>query len=173
MSSVRRSQNAFHCPMERRLGQKHDCNLRCWPRWLWPATCSSKSIMDFAILLVDDEPVCLGNVADYFRQKGLKVTTARELEEAEALIIKFQYSLVIADLSLTQINADEGLRLIDHIQDRSPQTKVILLSGRISPQVRAEALRRGAQAVLDKPQSLRDLGDLAEQLLEVPNGLPA
>lgn len=129
--------------------------------------------MHFAILLVDDDPLCLGAITDYFQQKGFRVTAARELEEAEALIIKFSYSLVISDLSLTAINSDEGLRLIDHIQDRSPKTKAILLSGRISPQVRTEALRRGAQAVLDKPQSLRDLGALAEKLLEVPHGLSA
>lgn len=129
--------------------------------------------MDFAILVVDDESSCLSALSEYFKGQGFQVTTARELEEAEALIIKFDYSLVIADLSLTALNSDEGLRLIDHIRDRSPRSKVILLSGRISPEVRAEALKRGAQAVLGKPQPLRSLGALAEQLLEVSDGLPA
>jgi len=129
--------------------------------------------MDYPVLLVDDEPQCLSAVSEYFAHQGFQVTNARELEEAEALIIKFDYALVIADLSLTALSSDEGLRLIDHIRERSPQTKVILLSGRISPEVRAEALKRGAQAVLGKPQSLGSLRALAEQLLEVSDGLSA
>jgi len=123
--------------------------------------------MNFAILLVDDESACLSPVREYFTREGFQVTTAQELEEAEALIIKYDYSLVIADLSLTTLNSDEGLRLIDHIRDRSPKTKTILLSGRVSPEVQAEAFKRGAQAVLSKPQSLASLGTVAEKLLEV------
>jgi DNA-binding response OmpR family regulator len=132
-----------------------------------------QTVMDFQILVVDDESTCVSTVSDYFGSQGFKVTTAGELEEAEALIIKYQYSLVISDLSLTALNSDEGLRLIDLIRDRSPRTKIILLSGRVSPEVRSEALKRGAQAVLEKPQRLASLGAMAEALLEVRDELHA
>ena len=127
--------------------------------------------MDFSILIVDDESSCLAVVSEFFVARGFAVTTAQEFEEAEALVIKVSYSLVIVDLSLTKLNADEGLRLIDLIRERSPRTRIILLSGRISTEVREEALKRGANAVLCKPQRLDSIGALAQQLLEVSDGL--
>jgi two-component system response regulator RegA len=127
--------------------------------------------MDNAILLVDDESAFLSTISEFFTNLDFKVMTAQELEEAEALIIKYSFRLVIADLSLTALNSDEGLRLIDHIRDRSPLTKIILLSGRVSPEVRQEALQRGAHAVLLKPQRLSDIGTIVEHLLEVPHAV--
>lgn len=127
------------------------------------------SAMSPSILLVDDEPSYLAAVSEFFLHLDYHVVAAQELEEAEALIITSHFSLVIVDLSLTNFNSDEGLRLIDLIGERSPETKIILLSGRVSPEVRAEALKRGAHAVLNKPQHLADIGALAERLLEVPN----
>lgn len=126
--------------------------------------------MNCSLLLVDDDSSCLSAVAEYFSNLGYLVTKAKELEEAEALIIIFDYSLVIVDLSLTSLCADEGLRLIDLVQERSPRTKIILMSGRVSPEVRKEALNRGAHAVLGKPQHLPDVAQLVAQLLEVPSG---
>jgi len=119
--------------------------------------------MSFSILLVYHEPQVLGNIVQYFRQKGFQVTVARELEEAEALTSKFSYSVVIARLSQTWMNSDEGLRLIDHIQNRSPSTKVILLSHDPSPELRAKALRRGAQAIIEEPDLLINLDAVAEE----------
>jgi DNA-binding response OmpR family regulator len=126
--------------------------------------------MNDAILIVDDDEACLSLLSEYFTKQGFQVTSAQELEEAEALILRFAYSLVIADLSLTMISSDEGLRLIDHIRERSARTKIILLSGRMSSEVHTEALRRGAQAALTKPQSLSNLGTLADKILEGPDG---
>lgn len=122
-----------------------------------------------SILLVDDEPACLAAVREFFSHLDYAVFAAQELEEAEALIITRDFSLVIADLSLTAFNADEGFRLIDLIGERSPQTKIILLSGRASPEIRDEALKRGAHAVLRKPQRMADVGAIAEQLLGAGN----
>lgn len=144
---------------------------RSWTAYIWLDSCIHTEVMDNAILLVDDESAFLSTISEFFTNLDFKVMTAQELEEAEALIIKYSFRLVIADLSLTALNSDEGLRLIDHIRDRSPLTKIILLSGRVSPEVRQEALQRGAHAVLLKPQRLSDIGTIVEHLLEVPHAV--
>ena len=128
--------------------------------------------MNASLLLIDDEPTCLGLMSEYFEGRGFKVTTAREMEEAQALINKFEYSLAITDLSLTSLNSDEGLRLLDHIRQRSPRTRIILLSGRVSPEVQAEAAKRGIDAVLSKPQPLDYIARLVVNILETSNGCP-
>lgn len=129
--------------------------------------------MKTSLLLVDDEPTCLGAMSEYFATRGFQVTAAREMEEAQALVNKHEYALAITDLSLTSLNSDEGLRLLDHIRHRSPRTKIILLSGRISPEVQAEAAKRGIDAVLSKPQSLDHIAKLVVNILEASNGCSA
>jgi DNA-binding response OmpR family regulator len=124
--------------------------------------------MEFAILLIGDESSDLSAGSDYFRNQGFQVTLARELAEAEALILRFEFSLVIVDLSVAVLNYGEGLRLIDLIRVSSPSSKIILLSGHLSSELRTEALRRGAQAVLTKPQPLVNLGVIAHQLRNLP-----
>ena len=123
--------------------------------------------MDLALLIVDDESSYLAMVCEYFGARGYKVHSAQEYEEAEALLCKYDYSLVITDLCLTAVQADEGLHLIDTIKEKSPQTKIILLSGRATSAVHEEALKRGAHAVLGKPQPLDFINDVAKSLLEV------
>jgi DNA-binding NtrC family response regulator len=113
----------------------------------WPTRCIHNPVMNMALLVVDDESSYLAMVCEYFRNRGYKV---REYEEAEALFCKYSYSLVITDLWMTSVHADEGLYLIDTIKEKSPQTKIILLSGRVSSTLHEEALKRGAHAVLGK-----------------------
>jgi DNA-binding NtrC family response regulator len=124
-------------------------------------------VMNLALLVVDDESSYLAMVCEYFGTHGYKVHAAQEYEEAEALLCKYSYSLVITDLCMTAVEADEGLHLIDTIKEKSPQTKIILLSGRVTAKVHEEALKRGAHAVLGKPQPLNFINDLAKSLLEV------
>lgn len=124
----------------------------------------------FSILLLDSDLGLLTVMADDLRQKGFEVTTARELEEAEALIINGHYSLVIACIGLSSTNSDGGLRLLDDIRERSPDTKVVLLEDHNSPGLRAEALRRGAQAILDRPRHVLGCDALAQTVLEAADG---
>lgn len=134
---------------------------------LWPSTCIPTHIMNKALLIVDDEPAILGSMSEYFRAEGYIVHAAQELEEAAALVSKYAYSLVIADLCLTSVQSNEGFYLIEDIRTRSPKTKIMLLSGRMKDELGREALRRGADAVLCKPQPLPMLRALADNLLEV------
>ncbi len=123
--------------------------------------------MNLALLVVDDEPMYLAAATEYFSSHGYDVHSAREFEEAEALLSKYNYSVVITDLCLTVVQANEGLRLIDAVKEQAPQTKIILLSGRVSLEIQEEALRRGAHAVLGKPQPLNSIDVIARSLLEV------
>jgi len=67
------------------------------------------------LLLIDDEETILFALARYFRRIGYTVDTARELEEAEALATYTDYSVVIADLSLTD-SGYEGLEILRYLR---------------------------------------------------------
>ena len=67
----------------------------------------------------------------------------------------------ILDLRVTRFGGDGGLEVLREIRRREHRTSVIVLSAYMSPEVEAEARRRGAAAVLRKPQSLPVLAQLA------------
>jgi DNA-binding NtrC family response regulator len=117
------------------------------------------------LLLIDDEETILFALKRYLGRLRYRVDSARELEEAEALIAHTCYDLVIADLSLTAGGSTEGLEILRFVQAQSPVTKVILLTAFGTPALVSEARRRGACAVLSKPMELRELARVAGELL--------
>jgi DNA-binding NtrC family response regulator len=117
------------------------------------------------ILIVDDEESILAAVREYFEsQSRFDVDCARELEEAEALLSHVHYALLIADLRLTGAHSNEGLELIRFARERSPWTRVVLLTSYGSPEVESEAVSRGVDAFLQKPMPLADLARVAADL---------
>ena len=117
------------------------------------------------LLIIDNEETILFALKRYFAKLRWRVDAASELEEAEALVAHTRYDLVIADLSLTSGGSTEGLEILRFLRTKSPATHVILLTAFGTPSVEREARRRGAQAVLLKPQPLPELARVADQLL--------
>jgi DNA-binding response OmpR family regulator len=96
------------------------------------------------LLLVDDEEQTLLAMERYFTTQGFNVDCAQDLEQAEKLIDSVRYSLVLTDLRLTGTHGVEGLEVVSHVRRGSPDTKVIILTAYGTPEVEAEARRRGA-----------------------------
>lgn len=120
--------------------------------------------MSARLLVVDDEEPILFAISEYFEPLGYQVDCARELEEAEALLSHVRYALLIADLRLTGIHSNEGLELIRFARDRSPWTRIIVLTGYGSADMEAEALGRGVDAFQQKPMPLAELAEIVANL---------
>jgi DNA-binding response OmpR family regulator len=116
------------------------------------------------LLIVDDEAAIRFALSEYFRENGWTVDAASEKEEAEALLACTEYVVVIADLRLTGIYGVEGLDIIQLSRHLRPQTRVVLLTGNGTPELEAEARRRGVDAFLHKPVPLSDLEAVVDSL---------
>jgi len=125
-----------------------------------PAAAASRHV-----LLLDDEEAILLPTATYFRSLGFEVDTAREPEEAEALVQHRRYDLAILDLRVGAFGGTAGLEVLREIRRRDLETSVIVLSAYISSEVEAEAWALGADSVLCKPQALPELAELALALI--------
>lgn len=110
-----------------------------------------------SVLLLDDEEAILVPTAAYFRALGFRVDTAREFEEAGALVQSRRYDLVILDLRVSEYGGPEGLAVLREIRERDAGTSVVVLSAYVSPELEALARALGADEVLHKPQPLRAL----------------
>ncbi len=63
---------------------------------------------------------------------------------------------IVLDLAMP---VKDGLQAIPEIKQRSPETKILVLSGFDAEQMSAEALSRGADAYIEKGGDLEDLAD--------------
>jgi two-component system response regulator PilR (NtrC family) len=118
------------------------------------------------LLITDDEQSIVFALTRYFSQAGYEIDGATELEQAQALLDAREFALVIADLALTKGGkGEEGLELVDFIHQHHPSTRIILLTAFGSAEMEREALRRGADAFLQKPQPLSELAALVEALI--------
>jgi DNA-binding NtrC family response regulator len=117
------------------------------------------------LLIVDDETSILFAMRDYFCAHGYVVDCARDRQEAEALLARETYGVVIADLRLDATGEDAGLAVIGCVRERCPSTGTILLTAYGPPTVVVEARRRGVDAILHKPRSLPEIAGIVETLL--------
>ena len=123
------------------------------------------------ILVIDDDELLLASVKRWFRRElRCDVHCAREREEAEALLDCYQYSLVMIDLSLSPHRL-EGIDLIERVANAPSPSKLIVLTGNDSEQVRSEAMRKGVDRYLQKPTPIQEIIAIARQLMEL-DGLP-
>jgi DNA-binding response OmpR family regulator len=117
------------------------------------------------LLVVDDESAIRFALCEYFSKQGWTVDSAAEKEEAEALLACTEYTVVIADLRLTGIYGVEGLDIVRWSHQLRPETRVVLLTGNGTPEIEAEARRRGADAFLQKPLPLPQLEAVVDSLV--------
>lgn len=120
------------------------------------------------LLVVDDEESICFSMSEYFSLHGYKVDTASEIEEAEKLLGAVDYKVVIQDLRLTLTSNQDGLDMIKTIRQRSPQTRIVVLTAYGSPEIEDEARRCGADAFLRKPKPLSQVAQVIQGLIESP-----
>lgn len=113
---------------------------------------------DAAVLVVDDEPLLLGELADGLRRRGFTVFTAGSALEALDLLAGTRLiGVVLTDLIMPGM---DGLAMAEQIRNASAALgtpEVILLSAAATAADADRAGRAGAFAVLAKPVRLREL----------------
>jgi DNA-binding NtrC family response regulator len=115
------------------------------------------------LLFVDDEESILFALHDYFAPEGYDVDEAHDVEQAEALLAKQSYDVVIIDLRLGPYKELLGLELVSRVREHHPTTAVVLYTAHGTLEVATEARRLGA-AFLEKPFALPDLHLVIERL---------
>ncbi|MCX8068589.1 MAG: response regulator transcription factor [Anaerolineae bacterium] len=101
------------------------------------------------ILVVDDEATTRISLAELLRLEGYEVQIAASGEEALAIMAQeAPFDLMVVDIKMPGI---DGLQLTEAVQQRSPNTVIILLTAFGSLETAIQALRRGAHDYLLKP----------------------
>jgi len=100
------------------------------------------------ILIVDDDPEILGIIAEVLKEEGYAVDTASSGAEAIKHIDDEFYDLVITDFKMPEV---DGMMVLRHIVDRSPDTICVILTGYGTIDSAVEAIKTGAFDYITKP----------------------
>jgi DNA-binding NtrC family response regulator len=100
------------------------------------------------ILVIDDEPSIADALKIILEDKGYDVLVAGTGLSGVEQSRQHRVDLIITDLQLPDIS---GLEVLSAIRERDPQSAVIMMTAHGTPEVSAEATRRGAYTVLPKP----------------------
>lgn len=107
-----------------------------------------------SILLVDDTFVLRERLSTAMEQRGFRVETAGNYEEAIDVFRKRPTELAVLDLRMP---GKSGLELLRKLLQLAPDTRIIILSGFGSIPASIDAVRAGAVNFLSKPADADDI----------------
>ena len=108
------------------------------------------------ILVIDDQPIVAGALAESLQSAGNQVIIAGGGEEGLAVLEKVRPDAVFLDLVMPGM---DGLEVLRRIRERDTGLPVVILSGWVSPEAAERAKQMGVSDVLSKPEALKNLVD--------------
>jgi len=110
--------------------------------------------LDAKVLLVDDEEDFCDLLAERLGNRGMKVNTVNSGEDALSKVENESFDAIIVDFSMPGI---DGLETLRRIKEKRPDLEIIMLTGHATVQNSIEAMKLGAEDLLEKPVNLQDL----------------
>jgi two-component system response regulator FixJ len=110
--------------------------------------CSSMPAEPYSICILDDDASVRNSIVQLLDSDGLK---AQSFEDAEVFLAHARSHLVHLAVVDVWIPEMSGLQVQARLRKESPDTNVIVMTGRETPAIRVAALAGGAFAFLAKP----------------------
>ncbi|HEY9154844.1 MAG TPA: PAS domain S-box protein [Opitutaceae bacterium] len=116
------------------------------------------------VLIVEDEASLRELLKMVLEPRGYKVLTAADGAQAIDVLLREPKTIeaVLLDLNLPELNGVDVFKTLRRIR---PETKVLIVSGNITPEVRRELNALGQSEFLPKPYQIDELGRRLRSLL--------
>ena len=117
------------------------------------------------ILFVEDEEMLRELIENLLKDNGYKVLTAEDGEKAVEMYSKNidDIDLVITDMGLPKLN---GWKAYLKMREYNPELKMILASGYLDPEIRAELTENAQEYFIQKPYDLDDMLKKVREVIE-------
>ena len=106
------------------------------------------------ILIVEDEKILADSMALYLERHAYATAVAYTGEEGLRLAAEHNPDVAVVDLRLPGL---DGLKVLCHLREVSPSTKVVMITAYASVATAVEAMKCGAFHYLSKPLDLVEL----------------
>jgi len=116
------------------------------------------------LLVVDDDPHMLRMLARRLGRAGFaEVFTAEDGEEALRVLEREKVSLILSDVMMPGL---DGMALLDAVEQKCPETPVVLMTAFGTIDSAVEAMRRGAADYVSKPFQMDEILITVHRTLE-------
>ena len=122
--------------------------------------------MKTEILIIDDNADIRFLICTILNEKGYKIRSAANYEQAVKEITVKLPDLAIVDIKLDKGNKD-GIDILKLLIEKDKSLPVIMISGHANVQVAVEAIRIGAYEFVEKPFSSEKLLNYVKRAIEV------
>jgi len=119
-----------------------------------------RSMADFRVLVVDDEPIARTNLEHVLKKEGYLVSVAANGLEALEQLKNQDFELVLTDLKMEKM---DGIQLLEAARQVAPHSEFIIITGYATVGTAVDALKKGATNYLPKPVDLDELRSTVRQ----------
>ena len=116
------------------------------------------------ILVVDDDPIVIRSCEKILISEGYDIDSAANGQEAINILQNKDYSLVITDLKMPEV---DGLALINWIRNSKNQAGIVVITGYPSQETIKDALNLGILDYLPKPFTPQVLLDVTSKAMKI------
>lgn len=109
------------------------------------------------VLLLDDEPIVGKRLQPALAKIGCRVEVFQEPLAAVARLKEKNFDIVVTDIRMDEM---DGMQILEYVLDKSPRTKVIMITGYAMIAVAREAMEKGAYDFIAKPFQPDDLREV-------------
>lgn len=109
------------------------------------------------VLVIDDEPAIRGLVAKIVERAGLIADTARDGEEAIAMIDQQEYDVIVVDLMMPRV---DGYAVIEHVRNLPPPRPALIVASAADPPLLRKLDGSVVHSIVRKPFEIDVIGDL-------------
>ena len=106
------------------------------------------------LLIVDDDPIILNLLTDFFSHLEYQYRTAGDGLDAISLLEQAPSTIIITDLMMPRMN---GMELISEVKKRWPETDIIVVTGYSREFSYTDVIKAGASDFIRKPFDLNEL----------------
>jgi DNA-binding NtrC family response regulator len=106
------------------------------------------------VMLLDDEPIVGKRLKPALTKIGCQVEVFEDSRQALERIDQFDFDIVITDIRMDEI---DGIEILEHVHQKSPRTRVIIITGYAMMSLAKKAMEKGAFDFIAKPFKPDDL----------------
>jgi DNA-binding NtrC family response regulator len=106
------------------------------------------------VLLLDDEPIVGKRLRPALAKIGCEVEVFQDPIAALARIKQKAFDIIVTDIRMEEM---DGMQILEYVTEKSPRTKVIMITGYAMIALAREAMEKGAFDFIAKPFKPDDL----------------